>query len=209
MKVAILGESPADEAAIRILVDQILGQPTESVALNLRTRGWPSVRDVLPPVLRQLHYHSDAEAFVVIADSNSSPVHQPKHDQPGPALETCRLCQLRKVVAECRAHLRPVTGRPPLKTAIGLAVPAIEAWWRCGHDPHVTEATWIQGVQAGREPYSRNALKTAVYGTDRPSLALARSRMVDEARRLAGDLSGLAGAFPTGFGALARDLRGW
>jgi hypothetical protein len=42
-----------------------------------------------------------------------------------------------------------------LKIAIGLAVPAIEAWLLCGVDPHITEAAWINGL---KEPFpsSRN-----------------------------------------------------
>ena len=40
MKVAVLSESPADEAAIRILIDGILGRPTQSADMPpIRTRG--------------------------------------------------------------------------------------------------------------------------------------------------------------------------
>jgi hypothetical protein len=55
MKVAVLSESPADEAAIRIMVDRLLGQETHPVALPpLRSRGWPSVREILPSVYKAL-----------------------------------------------------------------------------------------------------------------------------------------------------------
>ena len=73
MKVAILCESPSDEAAIRILVDGILGIRTER-AKALEARGWPSVRDILPIVIRQLYYHTDAEALIVIGDSDDSQI---------------------------------------------------------------------------------------------------------------------------------------
>jgi len=92
MKVAILSESPADEAVLRMLVDGIVGQPTEPVAPPpLRTRGWPSVRQMLPSVLKHLHYRTDAEGFVLVVDANHSPL--PSHpDDPPP--EACRLLEL-------------------------------------------------------------------------------------------------------------------
>jgi hypothetical protein len=72
MKVVVLSESSADEAAIRVLVNGILGRETEDVpSLPLRSRGWPSVIKVLPTVIKFLYYRTDAEALVVIADSDS------------------------------------------------------------------------------------------------------------------------------------------
>jgi hypothetical protein len=52
-------------------------------------------------------------------------------------------------------------------------------------------------------------LKWRVYGTDRPSLPHAMNRAVQEVSRHHGDLRRLENDFPNGFGALARDLRGW
>jgi hypothetical protein len=62
----------------RLLSDSeaILGRQTESVIhAGLRHRGWPTVRTVLPAVLKELHYHTDADGFVLIVDSNGSPPH--------------------------------------------------------------------------------------------------------------------------------------
>src|SRR5215212_1976636 len=133
MKVVVLSESSADEAAIRILINGILGEETEDVpSLPLRSRGWPYVLRVLPTVIKFLHYQTDAEAIVVIADSDDSPVHRSSHDQAGNAEVGCRLCQLRKVFKETK--LTAITGRGELKIAVGLAVPAIEAWYLCGVD---------------------------------------------------------------------------
>src|SRR5436305_10450078 len=127
MKVVVLSEPSADEAAIRILVNGILGKETLDVpSLPLRSRGWPYVLRVLPTVIKFLHYRTDAEALVVIADSDDSPIHQLSHDQVGGEKPGCRLCQLRNVFKETR--LSTVPGRDELKSAIGLAVPAIEAW---------------------------------------------------------------------------------
>ena len=63
-------------------------------------------------------------------------------------------------------------GRPELKVATGLTVPAIEAWYLVGKNHQVGEAAWITGLIAGRPPFTRPQLKQLVYGTDRPSLEL-------------------------------------
>jgi len=211
MKVAILSESPADEAAVRILVEAVLGVATESVGMPLRLRahGWPSVLHILRGVLLHLHYHTDADGLVVVADSNNSPVHPPEEPGPTGSRGPSRLVQLRSVLADTRRDLRPVAQRDPLKTAIGLAVPAIEAWLLCGADPNVSEGAWVRGMDEERLPYSRNDLKRRVYGTDRPGLVLETRRAVEEARRIAQDIGLLASKFPIGFGALAGDVRTW
>lgn len=209
MKIAVLSESPADEAAIRILVEGLLGSPIKSINDNLRSRpgGWPMVCRVLPGVLRALHYQTDAEALVVVVDSNHSPIHQPSHGQSGQSEPRCRICRLRNTVSGI--SLRPRSSLPPIKTAFGLAVPAIEAWYLCGKDPHVTEAAWVQGLQSGSYPYTKNGLKENVYGTDRPSLVLETRFAIEEAQRVSYDLSMLERLFQNGFGTLAREVRGW
>lgn len=210
MRLAVFSESSADEAAIRILTEGLLGRKTETADLpRLRTRGWPSVCRVLPTVFMDLHYGCYADALVVIVDSDHSPIHLEEHEKPGRASEKCRLCQLRKVVTETAAKLRPVKNRAPFRVALGLAVPSLEAWFRCGYDAHVTEAAWIVALQAQRFPYDVRRLKEAVYGTHRPDLILETERMTQEATRLAQDLTGLEKWFPNGFGHLARTVRSW
>lgn len=208
MKVVILGESSADEAAVRVLVDEILGVHTmEAGVLNLRARGWPAVRDVLGAVMKQLHYHTDVEGIVVVADSNGSMIHVPQHDAVAGGEPGCRVCELRRTVAGVR--LNPLTGRPPLKTAIGVAVPAVEAWYAHGIVPHVNEAAWSRALQDMVFPYTKLGLKETVYGTTRPSIQLETERALEEATRIVGRLDLLEQDFPGGFGTLARDLRGW
>jgi hypothetical protein len=210
MKVAVFSESSADEAGIGILAQALLGHALERADLpSLRTRGWPSVRQVLPAVLMALHYQTDAQGLVVIVDSDLSPVHLPDHDTAAAAAQGCRLCQLQQVVATTRSKLRPVPNRAPLRVALGLAVPSLEAWWRCGIDAHVTEAAWLVALQSRRFPYDVNRLKVAVYGTDRPGLDLETVRMTEEATRVALDLARLETGFPNGFGPFAREIRGW
>src|SRR5712671_1321478 len=174
MKVAYFAESPADQAALTILTESILQRKTESVSYaGLRHRGWPTVRTALRPVLREIHYHTDAEGFAFIVDSNGSPPHLISHEDKSEP--KCRLCQLREIIHQVLANVTPRHARTPLNVAVGLAVPAIEAWLLCGEDPHVTEAAWINALKQGRQatmPYTKNALKQQLYGTSHPSLSL-------------------------------------
>lgn len=212
MKVAVLSESPVDEAAILILVEGLLGRAIEPVPISPpQTRGWKSVLTAVHTSLTYLHYRTDAEALVLTLDSDESPVHQRGHDQPGAANRNCRLCRLRAAVAETQNRLRARQGRGPIKTALGMAVPAIEAWCFAGLDPHITESTWIQALQSGARPYTRRSLKQKLYGTEKPSLFVAGRRTVEQARRLVDQqkLDLLEKLFPSGFGALANDVRGW
>lgn len=209
MNVAVLSESPADEAAVRILIGGILGTEISAVNYPLRSRGWPSVLQLLPTVLKHLHYQTDAEALVLVVDSNSSPVHVISHEEPNQADLNCRICRLRHAIRQTQYQLRERAGYAPIKTAIGLAVPCIEAWYRCGMDARVTEAAWLSGMGSGPLPYAKIGLKREVYGTERPSLLLEEKRASEEATRLAQNLSLLERLFSNGFGILTRDVRGW
>lgn len=216
MKLALLSESPADEAALRVLVGAVLG-PFTVVPPSLRARGWPSVEQVLPPILRHLHFRTDADGLVVVVDSDDSVVHDEAHEAPGYHHAGCRLCRLRAVFRRTLRNLprrsAPAGGREPgggrVLRAAGLAVPAIEAWLLCGRDETVTEAAWIRGQEEGRAPYSRLDLKQRVYGTTRPGLPLQLRRASEETARHRRDVRRLEFDFPHGFGALARDLRAW
>ena len=146
---------------------------------------------------------------MLVVDSNSSPVHTILHEEPNHADANCRICRLRGVINQTQYQLRERAAYPPIKTAVGLAVPCIEAWYRCGIDPRVTEAAWLSGMQSGPLPYAKIGLKRGVYGTERPSLLLEEKRASEEATRLVQNLTLLESLFPNGFGILARDVRGW
>ncbi len=202
MKVALLSESPADEAAIAVLVEMVIGRRIQRVRPSLRARGWPNVRQVLPAVARHLHFQTDAELLVVVADSDDSVVHTAQHDHhPG-----CRVCQLQAVFRKATKNLPPARGRDRVLRGIGIAVPAMEGWYLCGIDETVTEAAWVSGQVTGAQPYSRSELKERVYGTPRPTLALETEHAVKAVRRMGGDLRRLENDFP-GFAVLADDLR--
>jgi hypothetical protein len=210
MRVAILCESDIDEDAVRILADALLGSPTEpALGFPMRARGVEFVIGVIPAVVKHLYYGTDAEAFAVVVDSNHKPLHDASHDPPAAPDPECRSCRVRGALASAIQGLSAVPGRPSLKTAVGVAVPAIDAWYRCGIDLQVTEANWQRGLKSRKDPYTKAQLKAAVYGAARPALGVLRARALAEARRLAADLERLEEDFPIGFGSFARDVRGW
>ncbi|MFL5383063.1 MAG: hypothetical protein ACJ8GN_11150 [Longimicrobiaceae bacterium] len=210
MKVAILSESSADEAAIRIFVEGLLARSTEPVEFRgLRSRGWPSVRNLFGAIYKDLWYRTDADALVVVADSDEAAIHHSSHAQPATGPKACRLCELRQVEQRVRGELRHVPSRGPLRIAIGVATPAIEAWYAVGLDPHVNEPTWVQALASRQFPYTKASLKELAYGTERPSLQLETERAIAAARRLTGRLDEVIERFPNGFGPLADAIRSW
>ncbi len=209
MKVAILSESPADEAAIRILVEAILKQPIEPFHPPIRTRGWPPVSQLLPAVIKHLYYQTDASGLVVVVDSDTSVVHVASHEQREAGEQGCRLCELRQLAKRGFGGLRKIPSRGPLNCAIGLAVPAIEAWLRCGVDGSVNEANWIAAQRSRTTCYTRGSLKLDVYGSVRAPMPVLLKRAEEEARRLSDRLDDLVAAFPNGFGALLRGIEAW
>ena len=208
MKVALLSESPADEAVLRVLVEAVLGARPRFVSPGLRARGWPNVGQVLPAVIRHLHFNTDTDALVVSCDADDSVVHTEAHDAPGYFHPHCRMCQLRGIFRRTTKRLPPAHGRARVLRAVGVAVPALEAWLLCGRDPAVSEAAWLAGQASGRAPYSRAELKWRAYGTDRPSLPQEIRCARNELERHRRDPRRLENDFP-GFAALAADLREW
>lgn len=208
MKLAFLSESPADEAALEVLVEAVLGRKFERVQPSLRARGWPSVLQVFPAILRHLHFNTDVEGIVVVVDSDDTLVHGEGHEAPGYHDDRCRLCRLRAAYRRTVKNLPPARGRAKVLQAVGLAVPAMEGWYLCGREEGVTEQGWREGLEEGRLPYTRRELKEKAYGTDRPNLALTTEVGVREARRLGKDLRRLEYDFP-GFRWMANAIREW
>ena len=201
MRVAILSESAADEAGLRVIVDALLGFKTIPVDTNLRSRGWNAVLNVLPATAKKLHYLSDTDALVVVVDSNHTYL---SGDQP-----KNRLRDFQALVESCRNQLSPVRGRVPLKIAVGVAAPAIEAWWLCRTHPQISEAAWESGLEERRDPYSKLDLKKWLYGAENSALEHMKEKMVEAAQGHQNDLAVLERAFPHGFGWLAGEIRSW
>jgi hypothetical protein len=209
MKIGFYCESPADQAAMAVFTEGLLGEPPEPISMDLEAHSVPGFFSALDGVFRGLHYNSDAEGLVLAVDSDDTVIHDPAHDTPGKAEGECRLCQVRQIIARARKQLKPRPGRPELKVAIGLAVPAIEGWYLVGKNHQVGEAAWLVGLKAGKLPFTRPQLKVLVYGTDRPSLEHETDCAVRDAHRIIGDLGAIEIAIPAGFGLMAQEIRSW
>jgi hypothetical protein len=168
MKIGYYCESSADAAAMAVFVEGLLGKPPEPINIDIEGRSVPGFFKALDGVYRGVHYNSDAEGLVVVVDCDDTELHNAEHDKLAGSGEDCRLCQARKIIAKAQRQLKARQGRPALKVAIGLAVPAIEAWYLVGREHQVGEAAWIAGSAAGKRPFTRPQLKELVYGTGIP-----------------------------------------
>jgi hypothetical protein len=130
MKIALLSESPADEAALRLIAEGVLGQPVEPIQPPLRARGWPSVAQVLPVVLRHLHFNTDCDGLIVTADADDTVVHTEMHERPAIS-PGCRLCELRAIVRQTLSTCRRA-GPGAAEHGGGHGGAAVEAWYLCG-----------------------------------------------------------------------------
>jgi hypothetical protein len=209
MKIGFFCESPADQAAMAVFAEGILCERPEPINMDLEAHGVMGVLSALDGVFRGVHYNSDAEGFVIVVDSDDTDLHDSAHDKPEGAGGRCRLCQARKTVDRARNQLKPRTGGPELKVAIGLAVPAIEAWYLVGKNHQIGEAASRQAGAPGHLPFTRQQLKKMVYGTEHPSLELETECAAREARRIITDIAAIETAFPAGFGLMAQAMRSW
>ncbi len=209
MNIAVISESPADEAALKILIDAIIGETTVLVPVRLRPGGWPHVLKLLPAIIKSLHYDTTVDGLAVVVDSDNSPVHVVEHQPEQQPRDGCRLCLLRSCIETTIVRLSPLSNRVDLKTAAGVAVPAIEAWYCCGVDAHVNEARWVGRLSGEKINFTKNSLKVAVYGLNQPSLEVETEAAKAAANRLIQNIDQLAQLFPSGFGCFLADVRGW
>ncbi len=194
-----------------VIVEGILGEPPEPISMNLEGHGVANVLAALDGVIRGVHWHSDADALVVVVDCDDSEMHDNSHSEANESANRCRLCRANRIVDHALSQLKPRKDKPPLKVAVGLAVPAVEAWYLVGKNHQVGEAAWRVGLKDGNKPFTRPQLKKLVYGTDRPSLEHETERALEESRRIVNDLgvARIETAFPDGFGLMAKEIRSW
>lgn len=210
MRVAILSESPADAAALKMLAEAVLGESIEVAPFRTRVGGIDAVYSDLAAVLKNVHYRQSAEALIVAVDSDNSPVHSDGHEQFAIGVERCRLCGFRRNIESIRSTLKPVVGRSPILTAVAVPTPAIEAWYLCGEDSQCTEAEWIRQQAEKRSASAEiRRLKRRVYGTDQPGLDLETERALRNCAARVPQLAELERWFPNSFGIFARELRMW
>jgi hypothetical protein len=207
MQVGILSESPADAAAIKILAQAIINRRIDFLEpRRLRAGGWATALNAAATEYRSLYYNTDALGLIIVLDSDDSPTHEASHSAEKNPL--CRICQVQAKLQVDVVRSRP--NREPLRVAIGTPVPAIEAWYRCGNDPHAAEDRYVRALQSGKQlTAARRQLKRDVYGTDRPSLKTETEVAIQEAQRLTGEIERLRAHFPRGFGSFYETLASW
>ena len=126
MKVGLVSESPADDAAIQILLEAISGQQIEPIGrARIRAGGWPSMLQAIQVEYTRLCYHTDAQAIIAVADSDDSAIHEIAHDRSHSDFENCRFCLLSERIRHTRSRLRPRPDGHQVYSAVGLAVPAL------------------------------------------------------------------------------------
>ena len=104
MKIAVLSESPADEAAIRVIVEALLQQGVDIESARIRAGGFHSLLKTLPAIIKHMHFHTDAEGVVVVLDSDLSPIHSATHDGIENQYSDCRLCQVRTIINDTKRY---------------------------------------------------------------------------------------------------------
>jgi len=208
MKVGILSESDADEASIKILAEAVLGHPLEIIEpVRVRTRGWAAVITNLPSYYKALHWHPDADGLIAVLDSDETPTHDRSHEEAGFIHVDCRFCMIQRLAFKLGNEVAP-RSQGALKTAFGLAVPAIEAWYQCGLDVHCTEPHFMRQPAIALTQIRRE-LKRKCYGAVSVPRPVLKTKAIEYSARLSGTLDLLERNFPNGFGALARSLRAW
>ncbi len=95
-----------------------------------------------------------------------------------------------------------------VKVAIGVAVPAIEAWLVCGKNLYVSKEKWIRKLKGDKVRYDRVSLKQKLYG-EKPFKRKRIEVAIEEAERLAKNLELLEQKFPQGFGNLVKEIKSW
>ncbi len=211
MKIAFFSESKADETVLKNLVEEISEEEIEETDIQkkLQFRSSSHLVKNLPVVIRSVNYSSDAEFLVISSDSDDYPVHIAEHDVN--ENEECHLCRLRKIVKKSLTEIQGFEGQETLKVAIGIPVPAIEAWLLFGENPQVSENTWIRKQNGEKITYDRKKLKTELYGGDRISEAKRIEISIKAIQRIIVNesLNDLEKAFPQGFGSLSNEVKSW
>ncbi len=211
MKIAFFSESKADEAALKILVSGILEEEIEESNLpnTIPRRSSSHLDGLLSAIIQGVYYWTDADALVVVSDSDDTQVHTNEHEDK--SNDKCRVCNLRKAVESSLKKLQRIEGKEILKVAIGVPVPAIEAWYLFGINPHVSSVYWLRSQKGEIIQYDRKRLKQQVYGTDKPSLKKETECAVKESTRIVENrlLDNLENSFPKGFGEMANEIRNW
>ena len=209
MRIGILSESKVDEAAYKILVESILGQSVDLYKDYRNRGGWFTAKKMVKSIIQELHF-AGADGFVFVGDSDSTPPHTKSHESQADGDPSCRLCQIKKVVESILGTLPDRSGKPPLKVAIGMATPTIEAWLLSKDDVYCTESRFRDDHSNGKlTRQTRLDLKEKKYGSLHASSDIRMRCTLENANRIAEDLKTLEQRFQFGFGHLRKNLDEW
>lgn len=198
IELAILSESPADEAGLLAFAAALIGQPcSASEQLVFRARGWPAIVRQLEPVVAGLACWAQPTALLVVADGNGSTLEE--------AASECRMRQLRE--AATRAEKRFLQAGRRVPVLVGVAYPTIEAWWLAAQDSGLGEAGWDNRGRPGGATYTKPDLKRALYGSEFASLPAMLAAQAAAGTRAAAHADALARRFPLGLAPLVTGLR--
>ncbi len=198
--VAILSESPADEACIAIIAEAVIGAPIVPFQppLHRRPNGWPSVLNLLPVLTWYLYHRTNAEGLIVVVDADDTSVHPDGKDNRRNQIRHC-----------LEGIVRKFDSSRAFPTAVGVAAPALEAWLLAQRHPKINERPWHALTVPGNGRPLRQQYKRMLYHTHSPSLQLSTRRMVAAAHQMTPHLDSIAKRFPYGLKSLISDLREW
>lgn len=199
MKLAFCTEDATDHAVLLAFAQRCVAQPIEVVASELvmaRQGGWTKALQ-LAPVLARAVFNSEAHGAVFVVDCDGSLQHEAAHN----AASTCRHCALVTAARVDEVLRWPRPGLPPLQFIFAVPVQVLETWLLLANGSFPTQK---EAASFGVNPTERRALKTALYGTERPS----RSDMMETALPIArtADVARLE-ALSLSFAHFARELR--
>ena len=208
MKAAILGESDIDNQLVWRIVQGIRGTDISRVEHPSSVRSWPRLLYALPSVVKYLYYRTDADALIVIADSDKTEVHERGHDGRN---QNCRHCSLQLESDLVRAQLAPVEYRGDLRVIVVVPPPSIEAWFSLGDANCGTEGAWRQALRNGAiASLEIDRLKRLLY--DEAALRSSQRRLehaLQHADRLLARIDHVEAAFPDSFGRFVDTVRSW
>jgi hypothetical protein len=106
------------------------------------------------------------------------------------------------------ALLNPVFGKNLLRVGVGVAAPAIEAWYEFGLDSRATEAGW-RAVPRDQQMTRKRELKDRVARRHGTIAGVNPEAAASDAHRVCKEIDKFARAFASGFGPLAAAVRSW
>lgn len=198
MRIAIHAEGPDDYVVLEEFVRHFLPN-AQFVAPPIMGTGRESVFRNLNRTLLALAGRGSADLLVVCVDSDLEPLHAAGQTCSNERCPFCRLDHRARQVASEHPHMR----FPDV--AIGVAVPAIEAWLLFGRRSECTEAGWAQQGKRRTEETKRE-LKRILHGPGPVPSKTKHATLRLEARRVLG-FDDLEAHFPVGLAPLLQKLR--